>query len=314
MPSDSVNAVSVGAASSQNNDWDRATYSALGPGRAPGIVKPDVLAFGGTLEEPFLTVGDAESVVTEQGTSFASPSALRAALGVRSLFGDRMDPLALKALLIHTAQQHDGHDHHQHGWGRVRTELEPIVMCGDGVARVVYQGNLTPAKYLRAQLPVPSETLVGVVTITATLVFATTVEPEQPSNYTRSGVEVVFRPDDTRFSSPTSMNPKSSSFFGQRSFVGGANLRADAHKWETVLHQTLTKRGSSLRGPVFDIHHNARLGGHDSTSHAPKIRYAMVITVESKRTPDLYDQVLRTYATQLEALTPRVDMRLRVRV
>lgn len=91
-------------------------------------------------------------------------------------------------------------------------------------------------------------------------------------------------------------------------------LRSDAHKWETVLHRTLTKRGSSLRGPVFDIHYNARLGGHDGTSHAPKIRYAMAITVESKRTPDLYDRVLRTYATQLEALTPRVDMHLRVRV
>ena len=314
VPSDSVNAVSVGAASSQYADWDRATYSALGPGRAPGIVKPDVLAFGGTPAEPFLMVGDAASVVASHGTSFASPSALRAAVGVRSLFGDRMDPLTLKALLIHTAQQRDGHDHHQHGWGRVRAELEPIVMCGDGVARVVYQGNLTPAKYLRAQLPVPSEALDGMVTITATLVFATAVEPEQPSNYTRSGLEVVFRPDETRFSSPTSMNAKSSSFFGQRSFVGGANLRSDAHKWETVLHQTQTKRGSSLSGPVFDIHYNARLGGHDGTPHAPKIRYAMVITVESKRTPDLYDRVLRTYATQLEALTPRVDMHLRVQV
>ena len=314
VPSDSVNALSVGAATSQHEDWERAPYSALGPGRAPGIIKPNVLAFGGTAAEPFLMVGDAAAVVASHGTSFAAPSALRAAVGVRSLFGDRLDPLALKALLIHTAQQRDGHDHHQHGWGRVRTELEPVIMCGDGVARVVYQGNLTPAKYLRAQLPVPSETLDGMVTITATLAFATAVEPEQPSNYTRSGVEIVFRPDETKFSSPTSMNAKSSSFFGQRSFIGDASLRSDAHKWETVLHETMTKRGSSLQRPVFDIHYNARLDGRDGSSHAPKIRYAMVITVESTRTPDLYDRVLRTYATQLEALTPRIDMHLRVSV
>lgn len=313
VPSDSVNALSVGAASSEHGAWDRAPYSALGPGRAPGVVKPDVLAFGGTPAEPFLMVGDAASVVASHGTSFASPSALRAAVGVRILFGDRLDPLALKALLIHTAQQRDSHDHQHHGWGRVRTELEPIVMCGDGVARVVYQGNLTPAKYLRAQLPVPSDELDGMVKITATLAYATAVEPEQPSNYTRSGVEVVFRPDKTKFSSPSSTNAKSATFFGRHAFTSEMNLRSDAHKWEPVLHATVRKRGSSLHSPVFDIHYNARLGGRDSSSHAPKIRYAMVITVESKSTPDLYDRVLRTYATQLEALTPRIDMRLRVR-
>jgi hypothetical protein len=63
---------------------------------------------------------------------------------------------------------------------------------------------------------------------------------------------------------------------------------------------------------VFDIHYNARLGGHDGTSTAPRLRYAMVITVESARTPDLYDRVLRTYATRLEALVPRVGVPLRV--
>ena len=312
VPSDAVNALSVGAASSQRENWARAPYSALGPGRTPGFVKPDLLAFGGIPAEPFLTVAADESVVALHGTSFASPAALRAALGVRSMFGDRLDPLALKALLIHTAEQLDDHDSHEHGWGRVCTELESIVMCGDGIARVVYQGSLTPAKYLRAQLPVPSGSLKGNVTITATLTFATAVEPEQPSNYTRSGVEVVFRPDMARFSSPDSTLAQTSSFFSQRQFSSDTKLRADAHKWDTVLHETVTKRGSSLNGPVFDIHYNARIGGHDGTAQAPKIRYAMVITVESRRTPDLHDQVLRAYATQLEALVPRFDVPLRV--
>jgi len=180
------------------------------------------------------------------------------------------------------------------------------------MARVVYQGTLTAGKYLRAQLPVPSEQLKGNVKITATLCFASEIEPDQPSNYTRSGLEVVFRPDEDRFNSPGSTVARTSPFFGQRSYASEAELRADAHKWETVLHEANTKRGSSLNNPVFDIHYNARVGGHDGTSLAPKLRYAMVITVESAHTPDLYDQVLRTYATRLEALVPRLDVPLRI--
>ena len=312
VPGDCVNALSVGAINSQGVTWDRAPYSAFGPGRTPGVIKPDVVAFGGVDSEPFLTLAADNSVVSISGTSFASPTALRAALWVRSLFGERLDPLALKALLIHTAEQHESRDPHQFGWGRVSPELESIVVCGDGMARVVYQGTLTPAKYLRAQLPIPKEGLEGNVTVKATLVYASEVEPEQPSNYTQSGLEVIFRPDETRFNSETSTAAKSSPFFTNKKLASEAELRADAHKWETVLHEVVNKRSSSLNNPVFDIHYNARLGGHDGTSLAPKLRYAMVITVESKRTPDLYDRVLLTYATQLEALVPRVNIPLRI--
>lgn len=312
VPGDAVNALCVGAANSQADGWKRAPYSAFGPGRTPGLVKPDVVAFGGVPTEPFLTVAADLTVTGTRGTSFASPATLRTALGVRGLFGERLDPLALKALLIHTADQCDEHDPHEHGWGRVCPDLEPIVVCPDGMARVVYQGTLTAGKYLRAQLPVPSEQLKGNVKITATLCFASEIEPDQPSNYTRSGLEVVFRPDEDRFNSPGSTVARTSPFFGQRSYASEAELRADAHKWETVLHEANTKRGSSLNNPVFDIHYNARVGGHDGTSLAPKLRYAMVITVESAHTPDLYDQVLRTYATRLEALVPRLDVPLRI--
>ncbi len=312
VPGDAVNALCVGAANSQGVAWSRAPYSAFGPGRTPGLVKPDVVAFGGVPTEPFLTLAGDKSLTATRGTSFASPSTLRTALGIRGLFGERLDPLALKALLIHTAETCDDHDPHEHGWGRVQPRLEPIVICPDGTARVVYQGHLTPGKYLRAQLPVPSDGLQGNVRITATLCFASETEPDQPSNYTRSGLEVVFRPDDTKFNSAGATVAKTSSFFGQRSYASEAELRADAHKWETVLHETATKRGSGLRNPVFDIHYNARIAGHDGTSMAPRLRYAMVITVESARTPDLYDRVLRTYATRLEALVPRVGIPLRV--
>lgn len=47
VPSDCVNAVSVGAANDTEASWARASYSAMGPGRRPGVVKPDLMAFGG---------------------------------------------------------------------------------------------------------------------------------------------------------------------------------------------------------------------------------------------------------------------------
>ena len=70
-------------------------------------------------------------------------------------------------------------------------------------------------------------------------------------------------------------------------------------------------RGSSLKNPVFDIHYNAREGG-GSTQTANRIRYALVVTVCSPRTPDLYDRVVRAFRTQLQPLMPTIEIPVRV--
>ena len=246
----------------------------------------------GDSSELFVFISANDGLAGGVGTSLASPLALRTALGIRALFGNRLSPLALKALLIHTATPHDHHDPDEHGWGRILSDIEQVVVCHDGVARVVYQGTLTPAQYLRAQLPIPSTTLQGKVAITATLAYATQVEPEQPSDYTCSGLELVFRPNADRSRGPGSRVAKSSPFF-KKGPTAVATMRSGAYEWETVRHATRSMYGSSLHDPVFDIHYNARFGGHDGTSQAQKLRYAMVITVESKHTPNLYDEVLR---------------------
>ncbi|MGV2465727.1 UNVERIFIED_CONTAM: S8 family serine peptidase, partial [Pseudomonas aeruginosa] len=81
-PGDAVNAFAIGAAGSTKKKWGRAPYSALGPGRSPGYVKPDVLAFGGSDEEPVPVFSPlANTVIPVAGTSFASPLALRVAVG-----------------------------------------------------------------------------------------------------------------------------------------------------------------------------------------------------------------------------------------
>ena len=42
VPSDCVNGLTVGASDRRDGNWARASYSSRGPGRSPGIVKPDV--------------------------------------------------------------------------------------------------------------------------------------------------------------------------------------------------------------------------------------------------------------------------------
>jgi hypothetical protein len=90
-PGDAVNLFAVGAADTRRPKWNRAPYSATGPGRSPGFVKPDVLAFGGSTAEPLPVYSPlAGGVVAVGGTSFASPLALRTAVGLDVLSQSRV--------------------------------------------------------------------------------------------------------------------------------------------------------------------------------------------------------------------------------
>lgn len=308
VPSDSVNAIAIGAADRTGQPWQRATYSAFGPGRAPGVIKPDVLAFGGSLSEPFICVDPDGNLDATCGTSFASPLAMRTALGIHTFFGSQVGPMATKALLIHTADRQDGHDHLEVGRGRIRQHIDDLTQCGDGEARILYQGTLEPARYVRAAIPLPPDLPSGLVTITATIVFATDVDPADPGNYTRSGLDVWFRPNRDNLNRSGTL-AKTASFFQGHDFSTEQELRRDAYKWDTVMHASHRKQASCLSHPVFDIHYNARSAGHNA-GDSPRIRYAMVITVRMPKVSDLYEQVLRTYATQLQALQPAIDLRL----
>jgi len=312
-PADCVNALAVGAADSLLPSWSRAPYSCVGPGRSPGLIKPDVLGFGGSADEPF-EVLDHDSggrTVGTLGTSFAGPAALRMATGLRALLGSRLTPLAARALLVHCTTGHTlGPE--DVGWGRIPEHLEDLAVCPAGAVRVLYQGTLDPAGYLRMSVPLPPEELRGLVTIRATIAYATPVDPSHSDAYSKAGLDIVFRPHSGRLANEEgSTVAKSRPFFQRKQFATEAERRSDVHKWETVLHRSDRLRGSSLQAPVFDIHYNAREAGH-SGSGFERIRYSSVVTVEAPREPDLYNSVLRTYAGQLEAMTPVINIPLRV--
>lgn len=106
VPADCVNALAVGACDTTDADWQRAPYSSVGPGRSPGVVKPDLVGFGGSVARPFvvLTSDPTPALTSTGGTSFAAPSIIRMATGVRAHFGKNLNHLAIRALLVHTAE------------------------------------------------------------------------------------------------------------------------------------------------------------------------------------------------------------------
>lgn len=313
VPSDCVNALSVGAADNVDATWARAAYSAIGPGRSPGVVKPDLMAFGGDAANSkyfhVLAEGAKPTLVPQLGTSFASPYLLRNAVGVRAILGADLSPLAIKALLVHGADS-STHEKVEVGWGKVPEDLMEIITCPTGVARVVYQGELKPGKYLRATLPLPVGGLQGNVRLKATFCYASPTDPQDAVAYTRAGLEIVFRPSDKKVKEGKA-NAETKGFFDMKKYATEEERRSDMGKWETVLHGNKSMRGSSLDNPVFDIHYNAREAGGPTTS-AEKIRYALIITVEAPKHADLYNDILRAFAKTLVPIQPKVTLPVRV--
>lgn len=309
VPADCVNALGVGACDHHDKPWQRADYSSVGPGRSPGVIKPDFLEFGGCLQRPFIVISEQQAPELEAtgGTSFSAPSVLRLAAGVRAHFGDSLGMLAIRALLIHTTEPCDL-PCEEAGRGRVARSVQDIVLCDDDTVRVVYQGTIVPARYIRAPIPLPSGTIPGKVTITATLCYPTGVDPHHPGNYTRAGLEPTFRPHDQKRKDPSQAHPDSKSFFGKtQSGLLEDELRRDAWKWENCLHTKVSFQAKSLRNPVLDIHYNARMAGRHFTPD-DELPYALVVSVHAKHLSDLYNKVVRKYANQLEALRPVIEI------
>lgn len=51
----------------------------------------------------------------------------------------------------------------------------------------------------------------------------------------------------------------------------------------------------TLHNPVFDIHYNSRLEGHNFAP-GQKLPYALVVSVQAKGVADLYNQIVRRYS------------------
>ncbi|MFL1492557.1 S8 family peptidase, partial [Pseudomonas antarctica] len=142
-PGDMVNALAVGAADTSDKKWKRASYSCIGPGRSPGYVKPDGVAFGGSDNESFKVFNPLlGSTVGVKGTSYSAPLTLRTAAGVACSTSYEMTAIALKALLVHHAESKARIGREEVGWGRFKEDSFALLECEDGVATIIFQGAL----------------------------------------------------------------------------------------------------------------------------------------------------------------------------
>lgn len=316
-PADGVNVLAVGACDTTGDVWARASYSCVGPGRSPGFMKPDGVAFGGTRSEPFLVLdsGSPAQVIGVTGTSFAAPLTLRTVASIDATMGHALRPLTLRALMIHRADR-AGHDAAEVGWGRFETDVAQMLTCEDYEAIVIFEGELPVGEHLRAPVPLPRGGLTGAITISATLLIAPQVDPEHATAYTRSGLEVFFRPDSRKYRAypdgRVSAHPKTNPFFSKKSTFGvsEADLRDDGLKWEPCRKQSKVRRASGLHEPCFDIYYHHREGTTRAADPAP-IPYALIIGMSAPKTKDFYPRVVRTYANQLIQLRPKIQIQVR---
>lgn len=289
-PADSVNGLGIGSANSTSDLWERAPYSCVGPGRSPGLVKPDGLAFGGSEHESLLLLSPSHGVVETEGTSFASPLTLRSAIETYSSIDTPISPLATKALMIHCARP-NSQSKSEVGWGRFPTNLDEILYCAEGEATVIYQGALAAGKSLRASIPYPDIELNGMVELVATFCFFSHLDSEHSGNYTQSGLDIVFRSDASDLS-------KTKSFFKKKDlYETEQEARDDAHKWETTLKANHRFQSTTLNDPCFDITYFAREKSAAGPSKQLPLSYTLVVTVRQPQTPDLYSNILQRYQT-----------------
>lgn len=312
IPSDCVNALAVGASDGIGPGWKRAPYSCIGPGRSPGAIKPDVVHFGGVDDDRFSFLFPGGHLAQSTGTSFAAPGVMRMATAVRAHFGRSFTPLAVRALIIHGADPGD-HPREEVGWGLAPSDVAEITICPDNSVRILYQGKLKPSKVTRVAIPIPPGGLTGNVQIRATFCYLCETDPHAPGDYTRAGLGVTFRPHSEKFRRPAKAPlgwrphpdfPASDRFFEGVGRSTEQAQRTDGFKWDTVRNATISKRGTSLKKPVFDVHYMARESGRSSApSRLPALSYALVVTVTANKHPDIYNEILQAF-TSLEPLVP----------
>lgn len=309
-PSDCVNAIAVGSCNSVGTRWKRSTHSCVGPGRTPGRVRPEMLAFGGEVGSYYFVIGTAPgTAVPVLGTSYASPTAMRAGIGVRACLGAELQPMAIRALMVHRTSNGDL-PMREVGWGRMEHSVAELLKSDDHTAHIIYQKPIKPGQWISAEIPMPPEPLTGMVDLSATICYTAPTEPEHPINYTEAGLEARFRPhiDKKKIDKETKKPLKkvaSRPLFTMATMFpeSEAELREDFHKWENVLHVKDRMNGKSLKKPTLEIHYNAREGGA-KTGFDTEITFALVVTIRCVNEPKLYDKIVTHYRSQLQQIKP----------
>lgn len=340
VPSDAVNGMGVGACGERSRTaWSRATYSAIGPGRAGARIQPVGLAFGGSDAEPYLAMTGRGRWAEATGTSFATPSAGHGLIGLGASLGRlRATPNNLRAFAVHFAEPLHPHDPVELGYGRLQDRYDEVWSCQPHEVTVLYEDQLDRDQMVALMLPVPDGALDGMnVWIRWTLAFTSPTDPTDAVDYTRAGIEIQFRPHARRYSftfpgesglhGPLDVQDQAAEVQqllrdGARPSAhpatrppGSARLleaeRREEGKWETMIQLTHRMRGSGLFRPRLDLSFLARDSGSLVREAVPPLDYSLLVTIRGRVGADIYDRVRTEYAI-LTPLVAEVPLRIRV--
>ncbi len=339
-PADMANGVSVGAADklSPQPKWSRTPYSSIGPGRQGSRIQPICVQFGGTQGDQFPILKSDGSFGRSLGTSFATPLVTHALAEVASQL-PQPTPSALRAFVTHFAERHSQHKKRRDevGYGRVPLSFDPTLASSSNEAHVLYVDEIARDELLGYQVPVPAR-FRGRVQVRVTLAFMSPVEPTEPTEYTRSTIDVTFRPNENRYvfhppkGSPGAIKdavldhtsaeaidllekgwtqagaPKAEGL-GPAAFIPEHNLR-DEGKWETLRHARMNLASGAADNPRIELSYVARQLG--ALEHGPaKLPFAVLISViDQDATGTLYPAVVDQFA----ALRPLIDLRAQAQV
>lgn len=308
-PSDMVNCFAIGSNDTMGESWKRAEYSCKGPGRSPGVVKPDGVIFGGSESELFQVYSPrTDSVIGTQGTSYSAPYALRVAAGLDSITDIKLSTSAIKALMIHRAERSE-EKMVDVGWGRLPSSPEGILECKEDEATIIYQGELKPSQHMRIPIPVPEGANCTWIHLKATFCFNASVDPEHPLHYTRSGLVVTFRPNEEKVKEDADHANTKTFFSVGKLYQTEEDLREDAHKWETCISKSERFKKSTLSAPVFDVKYHAREKGADPNGPKLPLKYSLILSIRAEGETETYNMVLQQNQT-LEAV--KISNRVRI--
>jgi hypothetical protein len=336
IPADIINGVGVGACDTTGASWQRASYSAIGPGRAGARIQPTGVAFGGSTAEFFPALLSDGSVGLGWGTSLATPLAGHGLAHLATQLGpDHLKPNTLRAFAVHFSEPGSGRPMTHVGYGRLNTDYTADLATASNGVSVLYEGEIARDEQLALPLPLPLQASHVLVRLSWTLVAASPIEPTDPLEYSRCGLEVRLRPNENvrTYTDPdTNEKGKTINLETDRArykalagrgvvfshpkskptsvFRAEAQLR-DQGKWETVQHSPRKGHRDSLRYPCLELTYYARRSGMLVLGAAvPKLAYSLIVSLEVPGHIDLHGLVRAQY-TSLTPITARPQAQIR---
>lgn len=343
IPADMANGLSVGSCDrpAPQRKWDRAIYSAVGPGRQGNAIQPVGVQFGGLLpHRPFEVLCADGTLRDEHGTSFAAPVVTHALADLVTRL-PRVNSNVLRAFAVHFAERHSAHKkrRNEFGYGRFPLHYADILDCGPDHAHVLFVDTVTRGQLNGYTLPTPDASY-DRLRVHITLAYASPVEPTQPTEYTTASLDLKLRPhrEIFRFRPPEEAEDKRKSQTLDARSQEALDLMAqgwrpgqepvtlplgsskgptehslrESGKWETLRHHRISVDKDKLLDPRLEVSYLARRAG--ALDGAPtEVPFAVLVTIQDHASNGtLYDSIRE----QFRALQPvqRIESRQRTQI